>query len=207
MLEIKLLRAFLLAQYRSAVMGLLATCSLLLAGCFPSWESEAYLTSQSTWHTERTGAVKVIGPDVWFYVKTSNTVSLMSDYTKVRPFGISLWFEPRRPDIKFDPSRIALIIDESSNIVPSRVQLVRAGDTSRFDWWDCGRYPGTDFGPGPSYLLFRGFCAELYFDVDSPPPEKEFIMCITGLTIGDQQLNVPDIHFRRGKYWVAPIGK
>lgn len=188
-------------------MGFLVAGSLLLVGCFPAWESEAYITPQPAWHTERTGAAKVIGPDVWFYVKTSNTVSLVSDYSRVRPFGISLWFAPQRPDIKFDPSRIALIFDEGFNIAPSRVQLVWAGDLSRYDWWDCGRYPATDFGPGPPYSLFRGFCTELYFDIDSPPLEKEFIMRITGLTVGDQQLNVPDIHFRRGRYWVMPIGK
>lgn len=189
-------------------MSLLVTGSLLLVGCFPKWQSEAYVTSQLAWYTKPAGvATKVIGTDFWFYVKTSNTVSLVRDNSRVRPFGISLWFSPQRDDIKIDPSKVFLIFRDGPNFKPSQVQLVRAGNTATYDMWTCGSYLATDFGSGPTYPLFRGFCVELYFDVDSPPPEKEFIMRITGLTIGDQQLNVPDIHFKKGKYWVMPLGK
>lgn len=186
--------------------GLLGACLLTLSGCFPEKHSEAYLYPQSTWQAVRAGSSKrIIGPDISIYISVSNIRWWTGGTPGERDFRITLWFAPERPNFAFDPRDSILVLDSTKKMSPSRVESKWTGNNNSSGWYGCNRYPVLD--REPKYVLRRGSCFELYFDIEPPKPEKEFILRISGLSIDGKHLEVPDIYFQEARTWVLPISR
>lgn len=172
-----------------------------LCGCVNTSLSRAYVDPGIGWSSETAGrGQRIIGPAVDIYVKASNSISNLKDETKSNTFGVSLYFIPQVENIEFIPSGVSLLLTGSPAIKPMRYDLMVTGNNSGLDIWDCGHYnyPLVNLGSGPQYILRRGFCAELYFDVRPPTPETEFVLRISGLTRNGEQIRVPDLRFKKG---------
>ncbi len=190
-----------MSSFAQRSIALLATILALnfLQGCYRHPISQPQLEPNTKWHSEEAGiGASLHSPDSEIFIRASNSISTDTTY-----FGVSFWFDPKRPGLQFDPNDVTLSIDGVGQIRPARFNLVFAGDNSRLVMWKCGNYPPVDFGPGPPYKLRRGFCAELYFDIKPPSPKTEFRMQIHGFYSATGRVTVPDIYFREAevKVW------
>jgi hypothetical protein len=135
-------------------------------------------------------------------VRASNTDPSFRKNEYPNYFGISLWFDPKGKDFKFNPDDVFLTFPGTEKLKPEKINLVSAGIRVDGAGWECGRYPMRDFGPGPTYALHRGFCVELYFGANGPSPETSFRMHLEGLTRDNKKVVVPEIRFRKGSFWL-----
>lgn len=182
-----------------------------LYGCVSSSSlSRAFVDPATGWSSKTWGRSQcVVGPDVEFCVKVSNSVSNLKDETKNSIFGVSLYFEPKVDDLKFIPTETSLLLPGLPAIKPMRFDLQVTGNNSSADMSDCGHYnyPLVDFGLGPQYALRGGFCADLYFEVQPPSPDTEFVLRIPDIIRDNGRIRVPDLHFKKGvfEYWARPF--
>lgn len=185
--------------------------AMSLYGCVSSASlSRAFVDPETGWSSQAWGrSQRIVGHDVDIYVKTSNSISSLKDETKRDTFGVYLFFVPRMDNFKFIPTEVSLLLPGLPAIKPMRFNLQVTGNNSSADMPDCGHYnyPKVDFGSGPQYTLQPGFCADLYFDVQPPLPDTEFVLRITEITHNDRRIDVPDLQFKKGvfEYWARPF--
>lgn len=177
----------------------------LLQGCHVI-VSEAYIepNPNTDWYSENKARFSILhSHGIAIYVRASNT-DPSSFGNKLYPnyFGVSLWFNTEGNDFRFNPNEVFLSFADVEKLKPVKIKLESAGLSAHDAGWECGNYPTKDFGPGPSYVLRRGFCVELYFNVNAPSPETSFSMRLDSLMRGDKQIVVPEIRFRKGSFWV-----
>jgi hypothetical protein len=179
---------------------LIVIAMMLLVGCHSAWVSQASMAPKSGWIDKKYGGGKfLIGSDVDILVKASNS----TDEREVNRFGISLWFDPKQPNLSFSPDKVALFFSDLGEVKPERMELKWTG--ANRGGWECGRTQKSDFGAGPPYTLYRGFCVELYFDIKPPSPEKSFTMRIMGLARENQSVSIPDIYFEKDSVTVIDL--
>jgi hypothetical protein len=178
--------------------------ALLLVGCVRAQVSEAFIEPSTEWRSEDWAATTLLfGPDIEIGIRASN---INSPYTKKKDadyFGISLWFDSKGQDFKFDPADVLLFLPGLASLKPSQIKIEFAGLSPKTVGWKCGNHPKVDLGPGPMYALRRGFCVELYFDTETPSPATQFSMHIEGLTRDGRRIVVPTIYFRNGSFWIV----
>jgi hypothetical protein len=185
-------------QVRIPVALLLMPVVALIAGCHSIWVSQAQVAPNTGWSSKDYGGGRILsGPDVEILVKPSNS----TDDIKTNWFGISLWFDPKQLDLRFSPEKVALFFQGMDEIKPARIEMKWTG--AGRGGWECGRSQKSDFGSGPPYVLHRGFCVELYFDIKPPSPDTPFTLRITGLTRENKPVAIPDIHFVKGSVTVS----
>ena len=189
---------------RSAI---ILACTLGVCGCSSALVSRAFVDDGTGWSTEVAGrAQRVVGKDVDIYVKTSNRISPIDDETARDYFGVSLFFNPKTDGLRFVPANISLTLADFPSVKPSRIDVKYAGNNSALDIWDCGPYKSGGFGPGPQYVVRRGFCVDLYFyGVVPPSPDTEFVMRIGELVAEGRRITVPALNFRKGYIWTSPF--
>jgi hypothetical protein len=182
-------------------LSLILLSAALLQGCFSARVSEAFIEPSAKWRSESAGRVtSLYGPDIEIVLRTSNVVASFVKQDSDR-FGISLYFDPKTQNFRFDPTEVTLLLPGKAEQKPSRINIEFAGLGKSVDW-KCGNYPKIDFGPGPAYAIFRGFCVDLYFDTSPPSPDTDFGLHIAGLTWNGEQIVIPDIRFRKGSFWI-----
>lgn len=168
-----------------------------LYGCVSLSLSRAFVDPGTGWLSEAAGrGQRIIGHEVDIFVKTSNSFSKLEDGTKSDTFGVSLYFIPKIENLEFIPSGVSLMFPGVPAIKPARINLKNAGYNASI--WECGPYPIANFGPGPHYVLRRGFCVDLYFNVRPPSPDTEFMLRIPELIQNSRRISIPDLKFKKG---------
>lgn len=180
-----------------------------LYGCASTLLSRASVDPGTGWSSEVAGrGQRIIGHDVDIYVKASNSVSSLEDETKRDTFGVSLYFVPKVDNLKFMPAEVSLLLAGTPAIKPMRFDLMIAGNNAGLNIWECGQrysepigkfiYPVVNFESGSQYTLRPGFCADLYFDVQPPSPDTEFVLRIPDLIQNNERIKIPDLQFKKG---------
>jgi hypothetical protein len=197
----KFCNAFLMHSHRKIV--LLFFLTTLLQGCYV-YVSEAYIeaSANTDWHsTSKSGYSFLHGSDISIYVRTSNDNPSFGVKQYHKYFGVSLWFDPKNENFKFDPDEVSLVFPGLEKLKPTKVKLAITGMRVDAIGWECGRSLRNNVGKGPPYALNRGFCVEMYFEVNTPLPETSFSIYLDGLTRDRKKVVVPEIRFRKGSFW------
>lgn len=203
--EIKPGPLFMKMTKRNMSMVLLAiVSSLMLQSCYRAWESQPYFEPNPDWQIKE--ARHIVGPNLDIFINVSNYHTPFYDNTSRKTLydylGISLWFDVHEPGFKFNPNDVTLILPGVLESRPSSVEMKYVGDISRSLGWDCGNSPLINAGLAPPYPLRRGSCFALYFYMKAPTPETPFSMHIEGLSRDGSPIEVPEIHFHEGSFWV-----
>lgn len=160
-----------------------------VAGCYRISLSRARIGPETGWSMQKYGRGQLlVGPELDILIRSSNS----SDENN-NQFGISLWFDPKYSNLKFFPQEPVVLLPGTNGLKPKSIVVKWTG--ANRSGWECGRSQNRDFGEGPSYVLERGFCVELYFEIKSPSPDTPFSMRIDGVTRDGQRVVIPRIEF------------
>lgn len=170
-----------------------------LSACYQRWVSVGHMPSDSRWRTEqRVAHSKFEGTELKLDVSASN-VSGQRD-SGIDDFAISLRFYPKEAGIRFDPRQVRLVVQGSEETAPRWARMI----PSVVGWesaWQCG-YGINAVEATHAFPLNRDICFEFYFPVRPPSPDTAFTLRVQGLTRDGGSIGIPDIHFKKGSFWV-----
>jgi hypothetical protein len=187
-------------QFISVVITTVA--GLALTACSPFTVSHATIDSSPEWSIETAGRGDCLATNQFgdICVRAENLVQSRISEVRKGSFGISLYFSPRGDNFDFEPPRVSLELPGEAAVHPIRMQLKRAGyNGSAANCSVIGNYDSVPRTPNNIYRLFRGFCADLVFPVDTPPPTTPFLLRLPAIRSSSGQIDIPVIRFSLGK--------
>lgn len=182
-------------------LGLILLVSLL-TGCYQASVSIATVAPNPYWRSEqRTHAAVLSGPAVNFIVRTSSHVPPFEQSSPTVPtLGISLWFGDMSDGYQFNPHEVLLSLSSTVELRPWVVE--EANTPHDIGGWECRGSRAWDTSSRPLIPVRYGTCIAMYFKAPPTQPDTLFGLRIAGLMKNGRPVEVPELQFRPGKYWV-----
>lgn len=174
----------------------------LLTGCYQASVSIAAVAPKSYWRSEqRAHAALLSGPGINFIVRASNRVPPFEQSSlTVSTLGISLWFGDVSDGYQFNPSEVVLSLPSTAELKPWVVE--EANTPHDIGGWKCRGSRVWDASSSPLISVHYGTCIAMYFKAPAAQPNTLFSLHVAGLMKGGRPVEVPELLFRPGKYWI-----
>lgn len=131
------------------------------------------------------------------------------DYETPPPLMIKIGILPKSHGLSFEPKKFVLIIDEESSILPNKILALPCANVLYDDYVTC-RSINKNSKPilidnSLKYQLKEGFwnCFILYFDIAPPNPLRNINVCIDGIRIDGELLEINKLGFHKENYYIG----
>lgn len=192
--------------------------TFLISGCYRQWVSLGDMPNDAGWQSEqRVAHNRFEGNGIKLDVASSNT---SGRWDPAKPeFALSLRLSFKEIGYQFDPRQVRLVLPGMGELLPQRIEMA----ANAIGWessWECGpglrqwyfsRKQGLAFSyvaegrierPERMLPLSNEACFEFYFPISPPCPDTPFILRIRGLSQGNQSVEIPEVKFKKGSFWV-----
>jgi hypothetical protein len=172
---------------------------LILSGCYQQWVSVGYMPADNRWRSEQRGITSIHRHSDFVIEISSSNTSRGLDSTR-HEFALSLRLYLKEAGFQFEPRLVRLVAAGTEEVAPQRIEMV----ASAAGWesaWQCGNGP-RQYKPEQMLSLGPETCFELYFPVSPPSPDASFTLRIRGLARDDKPIEIPEVHFKKGSFWV-----
>jgi hypothetical protein len=182
-------------------LGLILLVSFF-SGCYQASVSIATVAPNPQWRSEqRTHTAMLSGPGISLIVRASSHIPSFDRSSPAIPtLGISLWFGDMSDGYQFNPSEVMLSLPSTVELRPWTIE--EANTPHDIGGWECRGSRAWAASSRPIISVRYGTCIAMYFKTSPPSPEMPFSLRIAGLLKDGRPVEVPELQFRPGKYWV-----